>query len=225
MIDWEKSEHLFQYFQQQQVRPGQMDVLWADGWRHFGQYFFRDVFNYKADGGWLQVTPLRINLQKFQFSKHHKKLLKKTQETKVIFRPALIGEQKETMFYKHIQRFKSNLPESIYTFLDPTNPAEIPCPLMECCLYDECGVLYAVSFLDVGEQATSSVYAMFDPAYSDRSPGLHTLLEEIKFSQMHEKSYLYTGYAYQEPSHYDYKKQFKGTEVYDWQGNWQDLAP
>jgi leucyl-tRNA---protein transferase len=215
-------QHPYQYFFKEQVSPAIMDRLWEDGWRHFGIYFFRDMQSANEDGSLKIVRPLRINLQGFELGKQHKKILKKAQNTHTIFRPVVIDDEKLVMFDKHIKRFKSNPPESIYNFMSQS-PADTPCQMLECCLFDEKDYMYAVSFLDVGEKASSSVYAMFDIEYSHLSPGIHTLLEEIKFSQTIGMSYLYTGYAYSETSFYDYKKRFSATEYYDWQGRWQAL--
>jgi leucyl-tRNA---protein transferase len=208
------------YMTANKVDPWDMDMLWAEGWRHFGTFFFRDTkawHNHQIT----QVLPLRINLQKFELSKSQRKLLRKNEAIQVVFREAFVDEQKEAMFFKHSARFTENIPDSIYDFMSES-PAKVPCPMIECCLFDK-DKLFAVSFLDVGLISTSSVYAMFDPDFADKSPGIHTLLEEIKFSQQYHKHFLYTGYAYEEASCYDYKKKFSGTEYYDWEGNWWDL--
>ena len=46
------------------------------------------------------------------------------------------------------------------------------------------------------------------------------MLLEIEFAQQLGCRYYYPGYAFREPSHYDYKKQFSGLEIYDWAGRW-----
>jgi leucyl-tRNA---protein transferase len=212
---------IWQYAYIQQLSPQQLDSLLADGWRHFGTYFFRDTLNTLEDK-LAVVTPIRINLAKFQFSKKNRKLLRQNAQTRIVYRDVVIDTEKEAMFFKHIRRFERNVPSSIYDFLSD-KPATVPCHTIEVCLYDENNRLYGVSFLDVGDNSTSSIYAMFDPEYAQRSPGKHTILAELQYAQLHQKNYLYLGYAYREVSHYDYKKQFSGAEYYDWQGNWLDL--
>lgn len=208
------------YMECESITPHELDFLLADGWRHFGNFFFRDTMSWHDDR-LCQIIPLRIHLAKFVASKSQRKILRKNQDIKIVFRDAFIDEEKEILFYRHCARFKSNIPSSIYDFLSH-DPAHIPGHIMECCLFEE-NKLYAVSFIDIGYTSTSSVYAMFDPAYSHRSPGLHTLLCEINFSIENKKKFLYTGYSFQETSHYDYKKKFKGTEFYNWEGEWFDL--
>ena len=176
------------YMELDQVSPEELDVLLADGWRHFGTFFFRDMMSWNQ-GQLSEIIPLRINLAKFKFSKSQRKTIRKNGNTRLVFRDAFIDEEKENLFYKHCVRFTHNVPQSIYDFLSP-KPSCVPCHTLECCLFDEDDKLYAVSFMDVGHTSCSSVYAMFDPAYSQKSPGLHTLLAEIIFSMEHKISYL-----------------------------------
>ena len=62
---------------------------------------------------------------------------------------------------------------------------------------------------------------MFDPACSQRSLGIFTLLLELEYAIRNKKKFYYLGYAYEGASFYDYKKRFKGTEVFDWKGRWE----
>ncbi|NJO03167.1 MAG: arginine-tRNA-protein transferase [Bacteroidia bacterium] len=216
-----KDSKYWHYMEREYVSPLELDLLLADGWRHFGTFFFRDRMSWN-ERKLCQIIPLRIDLRRFNFTKSQRKVLRRNQDVRVIFRKAFIDYEKEDLFYKHCVRFTHNVPNSVYDFLSP-QPDCIPCQTWECCLFDESGKLYAVSFFDVGLNATSSVYAMFDPAYAQRSPGLHTLLAEIIYAIERRKAYLYTGYAFREPSHYDYKKKFRATQFYDWQGNWANF--
>jgi arginine-tRNA-protein transferase len=216
-------ENDFQTGTWREVLPADMDKLWADGWRNFGEHFFRNRVDYHEPiHRWVRVIPLRINVEKFRLSKHQQKLLKKQKTTEVRYQPIVIDAEREAMFEKHISRFNHNLPEALSTFLGDA-PGVVPCPALECALYDETGKLYGASFFGVGEEAISSIYATFDIDFEERSPGLHTLLAEVQYAQMNQKKYVYLGYSYNVPSHYDYKKKFYGLESYDWNGNWNDF--
>jgi arginine-tRNA-protein transferase len=83
--------------------------------------------------------------------------------------------------------------------------------------------LLAVSYLDLGREAVSSVYAIFEPQAARRSPGIFTLLQEIEFARASGRRFLYPGYATVEPGHYDYKKQLQGLQWFDWRGHWHPL--
>jgi arginyl-tRNA--protein-N-Asp/Glu arginylyltransferase len=201
--------------------PAQMDQFWADGWRHFGVLFFR----YRAalhDGKPFTVLPLRIDLHRFTLTRSLKRVLAKNQDIRTLIRPAVVDEVKKALFLKHRLRFKENIPSSLDDFLSPY-PDSVPCLNLELCLYlgDR---LVGITFLDVGEIATSAVYAMFDPAEMRRSLGILMMLQSIQLSRERECRYYYPGYAYREPFAYDYKKRFAGLEYLDWAAGWKPYS-
>ncbi|HEV2668372.1 MAG TPA: GNAT family N-acetyltransferase, partial [Blastocatellia bacterium] len=165
------------------------------------------------------VMPLRVDLSKFAPSRSQRRALTRNSDLRVVIRDTFIDEVKKELFYRHRERFKENVPDSIYDFLSE-EPAVEPCRNHEICLYDGDRLL-AASFLDVGGQATSAVYAMFEPSESRRSLGVFTMLESIRYSRELGCKYYYPGYAYREPSVYDYKKNFAGSEYYDWKEGWK----
>jgi arginine-tRNA-protein transferase len=195
-----------------------MDLLWEAGFRHFGSHFFRYSIGLLG-GDYAEVLPLRIILAEFKASKSQRKTFRKNQDLTTIIRECFIDVEKENLFFIHAERFTENRPESIYTFLSLEDPANTPCELKEICIYDG-ERLAAVSFLDIGENSSSSVYAMFHPDYSKRQLGIYTMLLEIEYSIQNNLQYLYPGYAYREASFYDYKKKFHPLEYFDWEGNW-----
>ena len=50
------------------------------------------------------------------------------------------------------------------------------------------------------------------------------MLKEIEFAIENGKEFYYQGYAYEGESFYDYKKRFRGTEFFGWDGNWVTLS-
>jgi arginine-tRNA-protein transferase len=206
-----------EYFFHPHATSKQMDYSWEQGWRHFGAYFFR----YSQTNG-KHVLPLRIKLKVFKMSQSQKRILKKNQDLDFRVMPAFIDKQVETLFEKHKLRFKDNIPESIYTFMSES-PATLPCICQSLCLYDQ-GNLIAISYLDMGEAACSSVYQCFDPAYEKRSLGILMILLSAQQSLKLGKTFYYPGYVFVEPSHYDYKKTFYGLEAFDWQGHWDPFT-
>ena len=212
---------IYDEYQFEKVNPDSMDLLWKAGFRHFGTYFFRYSIGL-LNGEYTEVLPLRINLASFTLSKSQKKTVRKNSDTTVIIRDCFIDEEKEKLFTIHAERFTENKPESLFNFLSPEDTATKPCELKEICVFVR-DSLAAVSFLDLGEKASSSVYAMFHPDYAKRRLGIYTLLLEIQYSIDRGMDYLYTGYAYRESSFYDYKKKFHPMEYFDWNGNWLPL--
>ena len=84
--------------------------------------------------------------------------------------------------------------------------------------------LLATSFFDVGSTAVSGIYAVFEPAKPSRSLGIFTMLKESQFARQSGMQFYYQGYCYSGESFYDYKKRFRGTEAFDWSGNWYPFA-
>jgi leucyl-tRNA---protein transferase len=210
-----------EYFVRARATPEQMDFLWALGWRHFGSYFFRYSASLRR-GEFLTVIPLRVDLSKFEPSRSQKRAVARNRDLRVVIRDTFIDEVKQGLFYRHRERFKDNIPDSIYDFLSE-DPAFEPCRNREICVYGGDSLL-AASFLDIGGRSTSAVYAMFEPSESKRSLGVFTMLEAIRYSRELGCRYYYPGYAYREPSIYDYKKNFAGSEYYDWEGEWKPFT-
>ncbi len=198
-----------------------MDRLWAAGWRHFGCSFFRYNLFPDADGV-RTITPLRVDLAQFSLSKSQRRVLRKNADLRCEFAPASLTDRARAMFERHKARFKDNVPDRLDTFL-AADPATVPCPCVECRVWlgDE---LVALSYLDLGATACSSVYGLFEPAQARRSLGIYTLLQEIRHARGLGLRHHYPGYATREPSAYDYKKQLRALEVLDWSsGCWQPL--
>lgn len=216
-----KTLFINEQFYSSSVPPHEMDLLWSDGWRHFGTHFYRYSLGvHKAEIR--RVVPLRIRLADFTFSESQRRILRKNEDLRTVIRPAEITSEKEALFHRHKVRFDGGIPDSIYDFVS-YEPAVIPCITNELCIYDGDRLL-GMSFLDEGEKATSAVYAMFEPAESSRSLGILMILREIEYSRETGREYFYPGYAYDGPSFYDYKKRFGALEEYDWMGNWTDFV-
>lgn len=207
---------LDEYFLAAQITPEGMDALWAEGWRHFGPYFFR----YSRLGS-NRVQPLRIRLANFSLSQSQRRILKKNQDLQAQLQPAFVSAEVEALFERHKTRFSHSIPDAIFNFVS-LRPASVPCRCHSLSLHAN-GRLVGISYLDEGDRATSSVYQCFDPAYAQRSLGILMMLHSILLSRAWDKAYYYPGYAYLEPSGYDYKKRFASLEFFDWKGHWLEF--
>src|SRR5262245_18674691 len=171
---------LNEYFVAKRVEPGKMDMLWQQGWRHFGSYFFRySMMVHK--GVFCHVIPLRVELSRFTLSQSQSRVLRKNRDLEIVIRPASIDDAKHTLFTHHRKRFKDDVPDSLFDFMSST-PESVPCRNDEICVYRG-DTLLAMSFLDIGESATSAVYAAFAPEEHKRSLGILTMLHAIEYSR------------------------------------------
>jgi arginine-tRNA-protein transferase len=202
------------------MAPREMDALWAEGWRHFGVLFFR-YRRSRYGAHRCTVLPLRVDLESYSPSRSQKRVLAKNRDAEVSVGETFLDREKQALFERHKRRFSEAVPDSLYDFLSHA-PASVPCRNVEICVRLG-GRLVAASFLDVGASATSAVYAMFEPEESRRSLGIFTMLVAIRHSLALGCRYYYPGYACREPSIYDYKKNFRGVECFDWRGRWGPL--
>ncbi|WP_051203963.1 hypothetical protein [Hugenholtzia roseola] len=212
------------------VLPQKFDALLAQGWRHFGIDFYCYSASYYQEKA-VRVLPLRIPLQRFEaempfpdyLPKWLRKIAIKNQKFQVKIEPIVVTEQVETLFEKHKAKYTHNIPDSIYTFISAQNPAQVPIEALMVAVY-EGEKLIACSFLDIGHQAVSSVYGMYDLDYAAYSLGYFTMLLEIDFAKKQNKEFYYHGYSYDVPSHYDYKKRLPYVEFYSWESQtWAEL--
>ena len=209
-----------EYFLCRSAGPGRMDELWAEGWRHFGEIFFR-YRRWRHDGREYTVTPLRVNLERFEPSRSQRRVLARNRNLRIDVRLTVLDIKLWSMFEVHRRRFRTDVPGSLHNFLSH-RPADVPCR-NETILVHSGDRLVAAHFLDVGGEATSAVYSMFDPDESRRSLGIYTILAAIEFSRRTGRRYYYPGYATRESSPYDYKKNLPALEEYDWRGRWLPL--
>ena len=199
-----------------------MDALWSGGWRHFGRLFFRYNRQETEDGTPQTITPLRIRLEKWQPTKSQRRVLRRNEDLRWDMLPVRLDDDLRALFKLHKARFRENIPEKLENFVGDA-PEAGPCDCRMLRVF-EGSKLLAVSFLDVGLSAASSVYAMFEPEAARRSLGIFTMLLELQFTRESGFEFLYTGYATYEASVYDYKKQFTGMEWLDFEsGVWRGL--
>ena len=213
----DRLEIINEEFYAERVTPAQLDLLLADGWRHFGRNFFRYNFGI-YEGEIRRVTPLRIRLDDFSHSKSQRRNLRRNSDLDCSIEPMEITPEIHELFHRHKLRFKSGVPDSIYDFV--ANGREDSPTSVFIVTVRGADRLLAVSFFDVGEGAISSIYGIFDPDESPRGLGIFTLLKEIEYAREAGMTFCYPGYAYEGESFYDYKKRFAALECFDWNGDW-----
>lgn len=197
-----------------------MDALWAAGWRHFGQHFFRYNLGIHA-GRVMRVLPLRIDLARFTFSKSQRRNLRRNSGLELTIGRLGATEESRRLFERHRLRFAEGRPERLEDFVPATALAS-PCEAFQLSVR-EGGRLVAESYFDLGKRSASSVFAMFDPAITAAGLGIFTLLKEIEHSLDLGLDHFYLGYAYDGESFYDYKKRFRASEYFDWKDNWREF--
>lgn len=208
-IEGELARH--EFFLATEVDAKEFDTCLSQGFRKFGIYFFRPNCQTCQ-----RCRPLRVRCIDFEASKSQKRVLKKNEDISVKFKPLIYREEIYQLFVKH-SRIRFNQDEDkpgsredfIQTHFTPSTPAI----LSEFFLEDK---LIAVGFLDLSENAVSSVYFIYDPDYDKRSLGIYGALKEIEFARSEKKDFYYLGYYIAENRSMNYKNQFRPHEFYDW---------
>jgi arginyl-tRNA--protein-N-Asp/Glu arginylyltransferase len=191
-----------------------MDEFFAAGWIRVGDYFKRRPLHALKPIPTRNI-PMRIRLGDFYLSKQQRRVLRKNADLNFEITPLCWTREEEDLFDRHKSRFDFRPPESIYNIVPLTSLTEIKKLTVR-----ENDRLVAVSYLDVGKKSTYSIYGVFEPAIAWRSLGILSILKEIEFSIYEGKEFYYLGFVYDGASIYDYKKHFRGLELFDWKGNW-----
>jgi leucyl-tRNA---protein transferase len=198
------------------VTPHELDQFLAQGWRHFGTYFFR--YSSLPDG--LQIQPLRMCLADFTPNRSQRRSWQRNQDLITRVERALITPEYRRLFALHKTRFLHNIPDALEDFLGH-HPERQPCDTRVIRVEHQQQLL-AAHFIDLAEHSLSSVYSIYNPAWSERGLGIFTILKAIEYAKSLGKTWYYPGYATREPSHYDYKKSFAALEFFDWR-EWKPL--
>ncbi|MEA3354560.1 MAG: arginyltransferase [Campylobacterota bacterium] len=188
----------------------QYDML-DRGWRRFGNMHFVPVCKECNS-----CVTMRIDVEKFKFTKSHKRLFKKNEDIQVYV-------QKPTVTMEHIELFnkyhahmkeKKQWHENIIDVQEYHNSyvngahdfgKEI--------LYFKDDKLIAVALSDMMPQALSAVYCYYDHDYDEYSLGKYSILAQISLAKQNKVPYLYLGYWIKDHFSMGYKEAYKPFEV------------
>jgi len=181
------------------------------GWRRFGNMHF--VPECKECN---ECTTIRIDIEKFQFSKSQRRVLNKHKDTEVYV-------QKPTVTYEHIDLFnkyhdfmsgKKNWNKNVIDVQEYNNSyvngahdygKEI--------LYFRDDKLIGVALSDMLKDGMSAVYCYYDHDYEDLSIGQFSILAQISIAKQNKIPYLYLGYWIKDHFSMGYKERYKPFEV------------
>jgi arginyl-tRNA--protein-N-Asp/Glu arginylyltransferase len=184
-----------------------VDELLSDGWIVSGDLFKR----LRPSEG----IPVRIRLKDFSLSNQQRRTLRKNTDLRIEIKDLEITKKECDLFENYKPRLRKGGLESIFEIVPEASSNKI-----KTFTVTEGDRLIAASFLVVGNTATYSMFAMFEPSIRWRSLGILTILKEVEYSTAAGKELYYLAQTYEEPSYYDYKKRFHGLEAFDWNGKW-----
>jgi arginyl-tRNA--protein-N-Asp/Glu arginylyltransferase len=203
-----------QEFFQRELSDDFFGELLAQGFRHFGSYFFRYACSTCS-----RCLPIRIPVASFQLSRSQKRILNKAKHFRYeITRPTFTLE-KLKLYQRHLQQqFNKNSSENevefqyAFTFKSLKQTHEF--------IYYDHHTPIAHGFVDILPSCLSSIYFFYDPDYAEFSLGTYSLLCELEYALTHHLDYLYLGYYIYENPSMRYKAEIRPSEVYSPFGTW-----
>jgi arginine-tRNA-protein transferase len=188
-----------------------LDRLLALGHRRSGRIFYRPG----CPGGCLDCTPLRVPVAQFRPTRSQRRVAARgARAFRVAIRPAGFDEETYEVYRRHHARISPGE--------EPAGVDDYRWSFVESCVdtrfveYRVDGRLAAVSVLDIGRRAASSVYVSWDPAFAALGPGTYSALWEIDRARREGLDFYYLGYWIGACPQLAYKDRFGPHQVYDW---------
>jgi len=181
------------------------------GWRRFGNMHF--VPECKTCD---ECKTVRIDVEKFKFSKSQRRVLNKNNDTEVYI-------QKPTVTYEHINLFnkyhhhmsqKKDWHENVIDVQEYNNSyvngahnfgKEI--------LYFRDSKLIGVALCDMMQEGMSAIYCFYDHDWEHLSIGQFSILAQISIAKQNKVPYLYLGYWIKDHFSMGYKERYKPFDI------------
>lgn len=188
------------------IRPltsHELDARLEAGDRRSGPF----LYNQRCDGC-SACEPLRIDVQAFQPSRTQKRVQKLgDRELVVEVGDPIVDPERVTLFGKHEeerglrQRERSLDAQEYARFLVESTAPAIELRYREA----RTGRLVGIAITDRGARSLSAVYTYYDPDLVRLSPGVYSILTQIRMCQQWGLRWLYLGLAIGESPHMKYK--------------------
>ena len=201
-------EQQLKYFFATGLDGADLNKLLETGWRKFGMCYFRPECR-----SCRECVPIRIPAADFRPSKSQRRVLRNSSDIEVKIGPLDFNDEIYELYMIHsADRFgrKTCLSDFYENFYYQT------CPALQSEYYLN-GRLIAAGFLDRSTEALSSVYFVFNTAFSKYSPGIYSILREIEYAASTGYKYYYLGYYVRDNHSMAYKGRFFPQELYDWE--------
>ena len=161
---------------------------------------------------------IRVPVQRFQPSRHQKRVFKNHATWQVIRKDAVFEDAHFALYLRYLQQRHLDQADvnaqDYQNFICSSNPMT---QLHECWRDN---MLIAVAITDYLPQGLSAVYTFFDPVFARFSPGCFAILWQIERAKQLELPYVYLGYWIAGCQKMAYKSEYQPAEIFD-QGQWR----
>jgi len=201
------------------VTGEQADIRLELGHRRTGEFIYETQCP-----GCQACEPIRIRVANFSFSRNHRRSLNRGDRNLTIRRNQLIADDRRLdLFNRHRSErglakgdTSIELEEYSWGFVRSCfNSFELSYWLDD--------RLVGVAICDQGDTSISAVYTFYDPSLCHLGLGTYSLLNQIRYCQANELTYLYLGYFIQDSPHMNYKARFLPNERLI-NGQWQEFT-
>ncbi|MBB6461291.1 GNAT family protein [Flammeovirga kamogawensis] len=205
------------------LAPQKIDELLAKGYfRHAQNMASYEMmfFEEKMQG----VLPLRCALTPNMFTKSQRKKINQTEKKFIVeICPLKITKAHKKLFTEYRKKRFNEDDKVLIEYFGVESDQDLdtlPYSTWQISFWYD-NQLAAVSYFDVGENAISSLMAIYDEQFKSDGLGFISMLIEMKWAQSNGMNYYYPGYTLDQPSCFDYKLRLPNVEYFDWQGKWK----
>ena len=173
-----------------------------------------------------QCKSSRINVNRFQPSRTHKRILRLNHDIKCVVKPPVVNGEQFELFKiyldsRHNESSMTTMKMNEFSKMVKNN--RIRSKIFEYRLNtsDEKTKLIACSVTDLMHDGLSMVYTFFHPDYMSRSLGTFMILNQVAQTRSMGLPHIYLGYWIKESPKMDYKRNFSAFEILDgvtWRG-------
>lgn len=181
------------------------------GWRRFGHmHFVPECKNCT------KCISMRIDVEKYTFSKSDKRVLAKNKDTEVYIQPPSLSIEHLKLYDKYHEHMSEKKDWSY----SPITPSEYQRSYIDGnvdfaqeFLYVRNGDLVGVALTDVLPHSISSIYCYYDHDFEKYSLGRFSILAQIKVAKELNIPYIYLGYWIKNHFSMGYKEAYKPFEI------------
>ncbi|MGB6068454.1 MAG: arginyltransferase [Desulfomonilaceae bacterium] len=183
------------------------------GFRRSGLHFYRPICPACSE-----CRPIRILADNYRLSRSDRRVTRKNQDVEIRIDSPRFTQEKFRIYSDYLASQHSSGPDlsasslKDFLYISPVRTVEFEYRLGR--------RLLAVGIVDLCSRSLSSVYAFFDPAYSSRSLGTFSAIQEIVFCRAQHIPHYYLGFFVRESPSMKYKARFKPHEILNDSHQW-----
>ncbi len=194
------------YFYGYNISPDFLDTLLSNGFRRFGNLFFKNICPECRS-----CLPIRVIVKDFSPTKSQRRCCRVNSDLVVRFKELEYRDEIYDLYCEH-STFKFNkTPDAPDLFRQNFFCINNPGWQTE---YYENGKLIGVGFIDRSINGLSSIYFIYSESAASRGLGNYSVMKEIELASELNLSYYYLGYYIEENAHMNYKNKFKPYEFF-----------